>query len=325
MAADGEAVSTPVAPVDHRKAAKRGLGVVITGATKGFGFALAMELLSLGDRLVICGRDEERTQNAVAALKSAYPEGQVWGVRCDVSEPQQVAALGSFARAQLGTVDRWVNNAASITQKVPLWETQPEELLRVTNTNVAGAFLCCREAVNRMREQPDIGAASPTYHIFNFGFSPWGAALSSAVCTHKATKTGLAQLNTSLRKELQTAGVTGIGVHNLSPGMVLTDLLLKGASPVARRIFNALAEEPETVAAALAPKVRDITGTGRSVEYLTLPDAVRRMATGVPQIVQGGRFFDKDGERVEADAKSAYKPNGTRLLYADAAKEENNA
>jgi hypothetical protein len=71
--------------------------------------------------------------------------------------------------------------------------------------------------------------------------------------------------------------------------------------------------------------VRDITGTGRSVEYLTLPDAVRRMATGVPQIVQGGRFFDKDGERVEADAKSAYKPNGTRLLYADAAKEENNA
>jgi len=75
-------------------------------------------------------------------------------VRCDVSEAQQVAALGSFARAQLGTVDRWVNNAASITQKVPLWETQPEELLRVTNTNVAGAFLCCREAVNRMREQP---------------------------------------------------------------------------------------------------------------------------------------------------------------------------
>jgi hypothetical protein len=73
----------------------------------------------------------------------------------------------------------------------------------------------------------DIGAASPAYHIFNYGFSPWGAALSSAVCTHKATKTGLAQLNTSLRAELRTAGVTGIGVHNLSPGMVLTDLLLK--------------------------------------------------------------------------------------------------
>lgn len=77
-------------------------------------------------------------------------------------------------------------------------------------------------------------------------------------------------------------------------------------------------------------QVRGITGTGRSVEYLTLLDAVRRMVTGVPQIVRGGRFFDKDGERVVAeaspDAKAvAYKPNGTRLLYADAAKEENNA
>lgn len=74
MAADGEVVSALAASsTDERAAAKRGLGIVITGATKGFGFALAMELLSMGDRLVICGRDQQRTQNAVAALRSAYP------------------------------------------------------------------------------------------------------------------------------------------------------------------------------------------------------------------------------------------------------------
>jgi hypothetical protein len=72
MAVDGEAVSTPAA-LDERAAAPRGLGIVITGATKGFGFALAMELLALGDRLVICGRDKQRTENAVAALRSAHP------------------------------------------------------------------------------------------------------------------------------------------------------------------------------------------------------------------------------------------------------------
>jgi chlorophyll(ide) b reductase len=83
-----------------------------------------------------------------------HAEGEVWGVRCDVSSPEDVAALAAAARLRLGTVDRWVNNAASITRKVPLWETQPHELLRVTGTNVAGAFLCCREAVNLMREQP---------------------------------------------------------------------------------------------------------------------------------------------------------------------------
>ena len=47
-------------------------------------------------------------------------------------------------------------------------------------------------------------------------------------------------------------------MHNLSPGMVLTDLLLRDASPVARRFFNTLAEEPETVAAALVPRMRAV-------------------------------------------------------------------
>lgn len=54
----------------------------------------------------------------------------------------------------------------------------------------------------------------------------------------------------------KSTGVTSIGVHNLSPGLVLTDLLLRDSTPVARRFFNALAEEPATVAAALAPRIR---------------------------------------------------------------------
>ncbi len=68
------------------------------------------------------------------------------------------------------------------------------------------------------------------------------------------------------------AGITSIGCHNLSPGMVLTDLLLEDASPVARRFFNALAEEPETVAAALVPQIR-------AVQVCALP---RRLASTMP-------------------------------------------
>jgi hypothetical protein len=54
----------------------------------------------------------------------------------------------------------------------------------------------------------------------------------------------------------------------LAPGMVLTDLLLQGASPVARRFFNALAEEPETVAADLAPRIRAVQVGGRALGVL---------------------------------------------------------
>jgi hypothetical protein len=93
--------------------------------------------------------------------------------------------------------------------------------------------------------------------------------------------------------------------------------------PLALRLVSS--SDEWCAACAGSGQVRGITGTGRSVEYLTLPDAVRRMVTGVPQIIRGGRFFDKDGERVVGNKAVAYKPNGTRLLYADAAKEENNA
>jgi hypothetical protein len=94
--------------------------------------------------------------------------------------------------------------------------------------------------------------------------------------------------------------------------MLLTDLLLRDSTPAARRFFNALAEEPETVAAALVPRMRAVTGTGTSIDYLTPADALRRILTGLPQIVRGGRFFDARGERVQR-AGERYGENGVRV------------
>lgn len=51
-----------------------------------------------------------------------------------------------------------------------------------------------------------------------------------------------------------------VGVHALSPGMVLTDLLLEGATPANKQIFNVLCEQPETVAAFLVPRARTVAG-----------------------------------------------------------------
>ena len=76
---------------------------------------------------------------------------------------------------------------------------------------------------------------------------------------------------------LSPAGITSIGCHNLSPGMVLTDLLLEGSSPVARRFFNALAEEPETVAAALVPQIKAIQAPC-AVSYWACSPSLERFA-----------------------------------------------
>ncbi|EEH55041.1 uncharacterized protein MICPUCDRAFT_4755, partial [Micromonas pusilla CCMP1545] len=226
-------------------------GVVITGATKGVGFAIAREFLRRGDRVCICGRAQTRVDAAVAALRHEFPGSCVSGMKCDVTDPRDVDAFGDYAASTVGVIHHWLNNAG-----MPLMDLEPSEVVRVCNTNLTGAILCCQKAVRVMRRQPKGSDSAPAYHVYNFGFSRWGASFSKSTCTHKATKRGLSQLTASLSEELKEAGVHAVGIHQLSPGMVLTDLLLDGASPVARRFFNVLAEEPEVVAADLAPKIR---------------------------------------------------------------------
>ena len=314
----------------ERPAPPEGFGVVITGATKGVGYALAREFLMRGDRVCICGRSATRVDAAVAALRAEFPGACIAGTRCDVTDPRDVDAFGDYAAATVGVIHHWLNNAGMVSSRQPLFDIDASEVVRVCNTNLTGAILCCQKAVKLMRRQGASGtggsgegsgssstnrSSSQRYHVYNFGFSRWGASFSKSTCTHKATKRGLSQLTSALSEELTEAGVECVGVHQLSPGMVLTDLLLEGASPVARRFFNVLAEEPEVVAADMCPKIRAVSGTNSSIEFLTLPDAVRRVATGVPQIVGGGRFFDANGNRIASDGAVGYKENGTRLLY----------
>jgi len=288
--------------------------IVITGGTKGVGFAMAREFLQAGDQVMLCGRNPERVQSAVAALQKEFGASKVSGTECDVSDPESVARLGAMAQQTLGRVDVWINNAGEVTAKKLLADVEPSELSRVVGTNVLGSLLCCREAIRVMRQQPGADGKQPVFHIFNLGFSQFGAQFSKSAVTHKATKMALKQLNETLAAELVENGLAGIGVHNLSPGMVLTDLLLKDSNAISRRFFNALAEEPETVAAALVPQIRAVQGTGNGVDYMSPADAFLRILKGVPQIINGGRFFDKEGNRVAADG-AKYAANGVRQQY----------
>lgn len=61
------------------------------------------------------------------------------------------------------------------------------------------------------------------------------------------------------QEEARMQGIP-VGIHTLSPGMVLTDLLLDGATDVNKQIFNVLCEQPETVAAFLVPRARTVAG-----------------------------------------------------------------
>lgn len=89
---------------------------------------------------------------------------------------------------------------------------------------------------------------------------------------------------------------------------------VQDSTPVARRFFNTLAEEPETVAAALVPRIRGVQGTGTSIDFLSPVSAVLRVIAGAPEIISGGRFFDKNGDRVAQQGQD-FEENGVRKLY----------
>ena len=262
------------------------MNVVITGSTKGIGLALAREFLRHGDQVIISSRSAERVQAAVVELSGEFPGGVAPGLAADVSKGEDMDALAAFAYEQLGSLDVWINNAGTNGfQRQSLAESSPALLETVVLTNLLGTLLACRAALRIMLPQ---GRG----HIFNMeGRGSEGAATPGSIA-YGASKQSIPQLTKTLVKETEGSGV---GIHRLSPGMVLTDLLLTDATPEAKRIFNILAERPETVARFLVPGVRAVQGTGRHIRYLSTPKVAWRFATAWRR---KNRFFDEQGRPV---------------------------
>ena len=126
------------------------------------------------------------------------------------------------------------------------------------------------------------------------GFSASGVRSSPTAVSHRASKRAVA-LTTGFA-ELKKAGAGAIGVHELSPGLVLTDLLLKDAGIRERMLFNAVAETPEKVAATLAPRIRTVSGSGGLLRYQPVILMVARIIASKFGYHKG-RFFDDEGRR----------------------------
>ncbi|ABM61336.1 SDR family oxidoreductase [Halorhodospira halophila] len=260
------------------------LGVVITGGSRGLGLAMAQRFLAAGDAVVLCARDAERLEVARAELVTATGAGErLHTVACDVADPEAAERLADFAVERLGSIHRWLNNAGTAGRhKRPLVELSAADIAETCTTNLTGSMQLCAAALRRMQAQP--AAPEPRYHLFNFGFSGLGAHFSRTSIPHRVSKLGVAELSRQLRRELQASGEQGIGVHELRPGLVRTELLLADLPEQARPIIDRLAEPPEQVADALVPRVRGITGTGRTLQYRSPLATLVRALSAVPTL-----------------------------------------
>eukprot|EP01025_Chloroclados_australasicus_P029578 TRINITY_DN2958_c0_g1_i1.p2 TRINITY_DN2958_c0_g1~~TRINITY_DN2958_c0_g1_i1.p2 ORF type:complete len:305 (+),score=28.06 TRINITY_DN2958_c0_g1_i1:94-1008(+) len=264
-------------------ASRNRYNVVVTGGTKGIGKALAHKFLETGDNVVICSRSQERVQSTLQEFQEQFGEGQVYGKKCNVSKAKEVQEFAKYAQQCLGTLDIWINNAGTNAYSYStLEESDDEDILDIVSTNVLGVMYGCREAIKVMKQQESGG------HIFNMDGAGADGGPTPKYAVYGATKRGLFQLSKSIEAELKMLNIDKVGIHNLSPGMVTTELLMAGAdTPQAKFFINCLAENPEDVADYLVPRVRKVpqesatlTGgvaSGTYIRFLTKPTAYTKI------------------------------------------------
>jgi NAD(P)-dependent dehydrogenase (short-subunit alcohol dehydrogenase family) len=187
-----------------------GKSTLVTGGTRGIGFAIADGILQQRGKVLLCGTAPSGVNRAVQDLKARHGD-QVAGMVCNVRDHDQVRALVQESKRLFGGLDILVNNAG-IGRFCSVERMDPEDWRAMIETNLSGTFYCCREAIPLMKKR---GGG----YIINIGslagrnFFPGGSAYS-------ATKAGLIGFSEALMQEVR---YDHIRVSYVMPGSVETD------------------------------------------------------------------------------------------------------
>jgi 2-dehydro-3-deoxy-D-gluconate 5-dehydrogenase len=186
---------------------------IVTGGNGGIGLGIAQGLVECGARVVVSGRNAEKSAAAVKQLNAIREEAAI-PIECDVTDPDQVKSLVSQTVDRLGGLHIMVCNAGIGIRKRPE-EYTLDEYHQIMNTNMTAVFLCCQAAYFPMRD----GGGGKIINIgsmASFLGHPYGPI-------YAASKGGVVQWTRSLAVAWAEQNIQ---VNSILPGWIETELTM---------------------------------------------------------------------------------------------------
>ena len=189
----------------------KGKTAIVTGGTRGIGFAIVKKYLENGANVALAGSRQESVEKALKQL-SAY-EGRIMGIWPDLCDPEAVARDFAAVKERFGRVDILANNAG-VSSRTSLYEYTLEEFSKLMEINVKAVFVCSQAAARIMKEQGGGVIINTSSMVGEYG-QPSG-------CGYPASKFAVNGLTKSLARELAK---DQIRVNAVAPGVTRTDMV----------------------------------------------------------------------------------------------------
>lgn len=188
-----------------------GKTAIVTGGTRGIGFAIVKKYLENGANVAIAGSRQETVEKALAQLPEY--EGRIMGIWPDLCAPEEVAAAFASVKEKFGRLDILANNAG-ISSRTSLYDYTVEEFSKIMNLNVTAVFVCSQAAARIMKPQGGGVIINASSMVSMYG-QPSG-------CGYPTSKFAVNGLTRSLARELAK---DQIRVNAVAPGVIRTDMV----------------------------------------------------------------------------------------------------
>jgi len=240
---------------------------LVTGAGKGLGKGIALELAAQGADIVI---NDLRYSEEVEALEAQIGElgRKSWFTATDITAEEAVKAMFGFIQAEIGQLDILVNNAG-VDRPQDIFATSLEDWNFVMQTNMTGSFLCSKYALLMMREQQQGRIVNVSSVVGHQG------ALKGHV-HYASSKSGLFGLTKTLAR---TAAAFGVNVNAVAPGVIETELSRKTHGEAGM----------DTLRKSIPLGLGNVKDVGLAVAFLCGDGA--RYITGITLDVNGGLYL----------------------------------